>query len=96
MTKKTKDDFISHFKSPAGITLGLNMVILVGNLIFASQLLPITNTINLLSQRVDTLEKMVDGQQTIIIPKGELDQRFTNIDNQLNDIKRSLESAKLR
>lgn len=96
MTKQTKDDILSHFKSPAGITLGLNLIILIGNFIFASQLLPITNTINLLSQRVDTLEKTVDGQQNIIIPKGELDQRFTNIDNQLNDIKRSLDSAKLR
>jgi len=96
MTKQTKDDLISHFKTPAGVALIINVVILGGNMIFASQLFPLTNTINLLSQRVDNLEKTVDGQTTIIIPRGELDQRFTNIDNQLTDIQRTLESAKLR
>lgn len=93
---KSQDDLIQHLKTPAGLTLALNVIILGGNLIFGSQLFPITNTINLLSQRVDTLEKLVDGQTNIIIPKGELDQRFTNIDDQLNDIKRALDSAKLR
>lgn len=96
MAKQTKDDIITHFKSPAGIAVIINLVILFGNIAFAYQLFPLTNTISLLSQRIDVIEKKLDGQNTIIIPKGELDEKFKNIDNQLDDIKRALDSAKLR
>lgn len=92
---KNKDDIISHFKSPAGMALIINVVILGGNMIFASQLFPLTNTINLLAQRLETVEKRLDAYDRVIIPKGELDQRFTNIDNQLITIQHSLESARL-
>lgn len=96
MTKKTRTDIITLFKTPAGIAVIINAVILFGNIAFAYQLFPLTNTIALLSQRVDVIEKKLDGQNTIIIPKGELDEKFKNIDNQLEDIKNALNAAKLR
>lgn len=96
MTQKTKTDIITLFKTPTGIAVILNAIVLFGNIVFAYQLFPLTNTIALLSQRVDVIEKKLDGQNTIIIPKGELDEKFKNIDNQLEDIKNALNAATLR
>jgi uncharacterized membrane protein YcaP (DUF421 family) len=92
MTNKNTPSFVQAFKTPAGVVVVINVVILLGNLLFASKLFPLTSTIALLSQRVDIIEKKLDGQNTIIIPKGELDEKFKNIDNQLNDIKRSIDT----
>lgn len=91
MNRETKPSLMQAFKTPAGIVVVINVVILVGNLVFAYQLFPIASTIALLTQRVDIIEKKLDGQNTIIIPKGELDEKFKNIDNQLVDIKKSID-----
>jgi uncharacterized membrane protein YcaP (DUF421 family) len=96
MATKITNTFLQNFKTPAGVAVIINAVILLGNITFAYQLFPLANTIALLSQRVDIIEKKLDGQNTIIIPKGELDEKFRNIDNQLEDIKKALDSAKLR
>lgn len=96
MTHKTKSDILTLFKTPAGIAVIINAVILFGNIAFAYQLFPLTNTISLLSQRVDVIEKKLDGQNTIIIPKGELDEKFKNIDNQLEAIRAAITDSKLR
>lgn len=96
MTKASKTDFLNAFKTPTGIAVGMNIILLIGNFIFASQLLPVTSTIALLAQRVDTLEQKVSGQESIIIPRGELDAKFININTQLGDIKDAINAAKLR
>lgn len=96
MTKSQLKVSLNSFKSPAGVIAIINIVILLGNMTFASQLFPLVNRLNLFEQRLMAIEDKVNIQDGIIIPRGELDQRFTNIDNQLADIKDALRSASLR
>lgn len=81
---------IDRFMNPSGLALLLSLVLLIINAYASTQLFPILRNVDQLNTRVENLEKKVDGQGLIIIPKGELDARFDSLTQQLNDIKEVL------
>lgn len=87
MTRHQAQSYIDRFLNPAGLTLLTSIILLAINTYASIQLLPIAGTISLLDQRLKTVEKRIDDQQLIIIPKGELDAKFENILIQLEDLK---------
>lgn len=89
---KTHKDYLLTFKTPAGIAVIINVIILMGNMLFASQLLPLTNTLNLLSQRIEVLERRFDNQEAVIIPRAVLDEKFKNIELQLVQLNNNFQS----
>lgn len=89
MTRQARN-YLDRFLTPSGLGMILALALTAINLYASTQLFPIVRSLDQLSQRVTTLEQKVDSQGLVIIPKGELDAKFENINQQLLDIKQVL------
>lgn len=86
MTKQAKN-YLDRFLNPTGLGMILALGLTLLNLYASTQLFPVIRNIDDLNHRVANLEQKVDGQNSIIIPKNELDQKFENIKLQIDDLK---------
>lgn len=90
MTRSTAKTYIDRFINPSGLALLVAFILSLVNIYASTQLLPLFRSLDTLNTRVEILEKKVDSQGLIIIPKGEIDAKFESINTQLNDIKEAI------